>query len=201
MIALYFSSLQIIMEKYSRYGRNCGHDAISYYKSHNVVASIAISDLIFKILNIAVFELSFTALRQWHLSLCFLALSPLRLTLMWNKQIEQKYAKETAQLNPPHRFVPWVVVNNQALQEVCDWSEKNLQPKWVLALLRPLTSSAFSCGCRTTKILWPIFAGLTRAIQNQMLVDHFQQELMSQIRISMPINLFAMLMKQKISPD
>jgi interferon gamma-inducible protein 30 len=36
------------------------------------------------------------------------------------KQIDQKYAKETAQLNPAHRFVPWVVVNNQALQEVCD---------------------------------------------------------------------------------
>ncbi|RZC29678.1 Gamma-interferon-responsive lysosomal thiol protein isoform B [Glycine soja] len=33
------------------------------------------------------------------------------------KAIDQKYAKETAQLNPPHRFVPWVVVNNQALQE------------------------------------------------------------------------------------
>ncbi|XP_023875794.2 gamma-interferon-responsive lysosomal thiol protein isoform X2 [Quercus suber] len=31
--------------------------------------------------------------------------------------IEQKYAKETAQLNPPHRFVPWVVVNNQPIQE------------------------------------------------------------------------------------
>jgi FtsH-binding integral membrane protein len=34
-------------------------------------------------------------------------------------QIEQKYAKETAQLNPNHRFVPWVVVNDQPLQEVC----------------------------------------------------------------------------------
>ncbi|KAL3038143.1 hypothetical protein AAZX31_01G113200 [Glycine max] len=33
------------------------------------------------------------------------------------KAIDQKYAKETAQLNPPHRFVPWVVVNSQALQE------------------------------------------------------------------------------------
>ncbi|PNX82910.1 gamma-interferon-inducible lysosomal thiol reductase-like protein, partial [Trifolium pratense] len=32
--------------------------------------------------------------------------------------IDQKYAKETAQLNPAHRFVPWVVVNNQALQEL-----------------------------------------------------------------------------------
>ncbi|XP_057457390.1 gamma-interferon-responsive lysosomal thiol protein-like [Lotus japonicus] len=33
------------------------------------------------------------------------------------KNIELKYATETAQLNPPLRFVPWVVVNNQALQE------------------------------------------------------------------------------------
>ena len=38
--------------------------------------------------------------------------------LLLISQIEQKYAKETAELNPPHRFVPWVVVNNQALQEV-----------------------------------------------------------------------------------
>ncbi|GMY25585.1 gamma-interferon-responsive lysosomal thiol protein-like isoform X1 [Fagus crenata] len=29
----------------------------------------------------------------------------------------QNYANETAQLNPPHRFVPWLVVNNQPLQE------------------------------------------------------------------------------------
>ncbi|KAJ4823515.1 hypothetical protein Tsubulata_017892, partial [Turnera subulata] len=31
--------------------------------------------------------------------------------------LERKYAAETSQLNPPHRFVPWVVVNNQPLQE------------------------------------------------------------------------------------
>lgn len=31
--------------------------------------------------------------------------------------IEQKYAKETDKLNPPHTFVPWVVVNDHALQE------------------------------------------------------------------------------------
>ncbi|CAK7343812.1 unnamed protein product [Dovyalis caffra] len=31
--------------------------------------------------------------------------------------LERKYAAETAQLNPPHRFVPWVVVDNQPLQE------------------------------------------------------------------------------------
>lgn len=35
-----------------------------------------------------------------------------------DSQLENKYAKETSQLNPPHRFVPWVVVNNQPLQEV-----------------------------------------------------------------------------------
>ncbi|KAL2557936.1 Thioredoxin superfamily protein [Forsythia ovata] len=32
-------------------------------------------------------------------------------------QIEKEYAGETARLNPPHRFVPWVLVNNQPLQE------------------------------------------------------------------------------------
>lgn len=42
------------------------------------------------------------------------------LYLCVTKQIEQKYAKETAELNPPHNFVPWVVINNQALKEVCD---------------------------------------------------------------------------------
>ncbi|XP_012089790.1 gamma-interferon-responsive lysosomal thiol protein [Jatropha curcas] len=31
--------------------------------------------------------------------------------------LEQQFAAETAQLNPQHRFVPWVVVNNQPLQE------------------------------------------------------------------------------------
>ncbi|WCJ27998.1 gamma interferon responsive lysosomal thiol (GILT) reductase family protein [Euphorbia peplus] len=31
--------------------------------------------------------------------------------------IEQQFAAETAQLNPPHRFVPWIVVNNQPLRE------------------------------------------------------------------------------------
>lgn len=33
-------------------------------------------------------------------------------------QLLQKYADETGHLSPPHRFVPWVVVNNQPLQEV-----------------------------------------------------------------------------------
>ncbi|PIN22987.1 Gamma-interferon inducible lysosomal thiol reductase [Handroanthus impetiginosus] len=32
-------------------------------------------------------------------------------------QLEQAYAEETANLNPRHRFVPWVVVNNFPLQE------------------------------------------------------------------------------------
>lgn len=32
-------------------------------------------------------------------------------------QLEQQYAEETGKLNPPHAFVPWVVVNNQPLYE------------------------------------------------------------------------------------
>ncbi|XVF55038.1 hypothetical protein PTKIN_Ptkin06aG0004400 [Pterospermum kingtungense] len=31
--------------------------------------------------------------------------------------LEKQYAAETAQLNPPHKFVPWVLVNGQPLQE------------------------------------------------------------------------------------
>lgn len=33
-------------------------------------------------------------------------------------QLEQGYADETAHLNPPHRFVPWVLVNDIPLEEV-----------------------------------------------------------------------------------
>ncbi|PRQ42833.1 putative gamma interferon inducible lysosomal thiol reductase GILT [Rosa chinensis] len=35
----------------------------------------------------------------------------------YGNQIEAKYAEETGQLNPPHRFVPWLVVNNKPLAE------------------------------------------------------------------------------------
>ncbi|GFS38570.1 gamma interferon responsive lysosomal thiol (GILT) reductase family protein [Actinidia rufa] len=31
-------------------------------------------------------------------------------------QLEQSYADETARLNPPHRFVPWVIVDNLPLE-------------------------------------------------------------------------------------
>lgn len=63
---------------------------------------------------------------------------------MSNKQIEQKYAKETALLNPPHRFVPWVVVNNQALQEVffffCELCD-------VIDILKiPISNPKVNCG-------------------------------------------------------
>ncbi|KAI5392097.1 hypothetical protein KIW84_076766 [Lathyrus oleraceus] len=52
------------------------------------------------------------------------------------KSIEQKFAKETADLNPPHNFVPWVVINNQALKEdylnfvayICKAYKGNLKP-------------------------------------------------------------------------
>ncbi|KAL3830213.1 hypothetical protein ACJIZ3_019015 [Penstemon smallii] len=33
-------------------------------------------------------------------------------------KLEKAYAEETANLNPRHRFVPWVIVNNLPLQEV-----------------------------------------------------------------------------------
>ncbi|TYK10933.1 gamma-interferon-inducible lysosomal thiol reductase [Cucumis melo var. makuwa] len=33
------------------------------------------------------------------------------------KMLEQYYASETTRLNPPHRFVPWVIVDNHPLQE------------------------------------------------------------------------------------
>ncbi|KAK9010105.1 hypothetical protein V6N11_036620 [Hibiscus sabdariffa] len=32
-------------------------------------------------------------------------------------QLENQYAAETARLNPQHKFVPWVLVNDQPLQE------------------------------------------------------------------------------------
>lgn len=35
----------------------------------------------------------------------------------YGNQIETKYARETAQLNPSHRFVPWLVVNDKPLAE------------------------------------------------------------------------------------
>ncbi|XAR55793.1 hypothetical protein NMG60_11035996 [Bertholletia excelsa] len=31
-------------------------------------------------------------------------------------QLERSFADETARLNPPHRFVPWVIVDNQPLE-------------------------------------------------------------------------------------
>ncbi|XP_014513198.1 LOW QUALITY PROTEIN: gamma-interferon-inducible lysosomal thiol reductase [Vigna radiata var. radiata] len=58
--------------------------------------------------------------RQWMN--CFqmtgLGTSPIDCYTSGNgKTIDLKYGKETSGLKPPHRFVPWVVVNNQALQE------------------------------------------------------------------------------------
>jgi len=47
-------------------------------------------------------------------SLCFLTLIMEAVEM----QLEKSYAYETTQLNPPHRFVPWVIVNDKPLQEV-----------------------------------------------------------------------------------
>lgn len=51
------------------------------------------------------------------------AVFPLYIKLWhWLLQIDMqlilKYAEETDSLKPPHRFVPWVTVNDQALEEV-----------------------------------------------------------------------------------
>ncbi|EOY07102.1 Gamma interferon responsive lysosomal thiol reductase family protein, putative [Theobroma cacao] len=35
----------------------------------------------------------------------------------YGNMLEKHYAAETAQLNPPHKFVPWVLVNGQPLEE------------------------------------------------------------------------------------
>ena len=40
------------------------------------------------------------------------------LLVFYTIQLEMAYADETTKLNPRHRFVPWVVVNNIPLQEV-----------------------------------------------------------------------------------
>jgi len=37
-------------------------------------------------------------------------------------QFGQKYIDETAKLDPPHSFVPWVVVNNEPIGKVCLFS-------------------------------------------------------------------------------
>ncbi|XP_028764543.1 gamma-interferon-responsive lysosomal thiol protein-like [Neltuma alba] len=61
--------------------------------------------------------------------------------------IEQMYANQTAQLNPPIRFVPWVVVDNHSLQEdypnfvkyICDAFKGNPKPDACLSLSVPTT--------------------------------------------------------------
>ncbi|XP_030541905.2 LOW QUALITY PROTEIN: gamma-interferon-responsive lysosomal thiol protein [Rhodamnia argentea] len=35
----------------------------------------------------------------------------------YGNKLERRNAQETARLNPPHKFVPWVLVNNRPLQE------------------------------------------------------------------------------------
>lgn len=98
-------------------------------------------------------------------------------------------------------FHGWLSTTKHSKRFVTDVKLKIVEPKWIALWLN---SFAFSCGCRTTEILWPIFVGLTKAKWYQVLVDHhhFQQELMmSQMRKSIiPLYLFAMQTKQEIWP-
>ncbi|XP_041023834.1 gamma-interferon-responsive lysosomal thiol protein-like [Juglans microcarpa x Juglans regia] len=67
----------------------------------------------------------------------------------YGNRIEQKHATETAQLNPPHRFVPWVVVNNQPLQEdygnfmnyICKAYKGNPRPEACISLTFQMDST------------------------------------------------------------
>ncbi|KAF7845281.1 Gamma-interferon-inducible lysosomal thiol reductase [Senna tora] len=68
------------------------------------------------------------------------------------KAIEEYYAKQTAQLNPPIRFVPWVVVNNQPLQEdyqnfvsyICRAFKGNPKPEACLSLSKFTSDSNYT---------------------------------------------------------
>lgn len=85
-------------------------------------------------------------------------------------QLEQNYASETTHLNPPHRFVPWVIVDNHPLQEV-----SQLQFELVLSLFFAMwffEMKLFSfVWIRTTKTSWPTFAKLTKAVPHQKLAS------------------------------
>lgn len=77
-----------------------------------------------------------------------------------NMQLEQKFAAETAQLNPPHRFVPWVLVNNQPIQEVC--------PHFKSPFPFPIRVSTMCFWWhRTSRILWAMYAMLTKGLKYQ----------------------------------
>ncbi|XP_054779846.1 gamma-interferon-responsive lysosomal thiol protein-like isoform X2 [Prosopis cineraria] len=64
--------------------------------------------------------------------------------------IEQIYANQTAQLDPPIRFVPWVVVDNHSLQEdypnflkyICAAFKGNPKPDACLSLSVPTTTDS-----------------------------------------------------------
>lgn len=75
-----------------------------------------------------------------------------------------KYADETTHLNPPLQFVPWVVVNGQALMEVScpkKTSEKNVKSLKFYLIFLNLILYLFCGFCRIMEISWLMYAKLT----------------------------------------
>ncbi|XP_016461824.1 gamma-interferon-responsive lysosomal thiol protein isoform X2 [Nicotiana tabacum] len=87
----------------------------------NTVEACAIKDTHFKFINCV--EQLHLENRHCSWQSCFSAtgLSQTPIKNCYNNglgyRLEKAYADETASLNPNHRFVPWVLVNNQPLQE------------------------------------------------------------------------------------
>ncbi|KAF5750788.1 gamma interferon responsive lysosomal thiol reductase family protein [Tripterygium wilfordii] len=79
----------------------------------------------------------------------------------YGQVLEQKYAAETGQLNPPHKFVPWVVVNNQPIQDdyknfvshVCEAYKGTLTPEACRSL--SLTSDSLAKAYSSSPVCYP----------------------------------------------
>ena len=79
-------------------------------------------------------------------------------------QLELEYAAETNALQPPHKYVPWVVVDGQPLYEVCSLNCD--YKKWVLIVDFVFLSP------RLSAILHAILPFVTISTHEQSMVAH-----------------------------